>query len=100
LLKKNCFYKFIYLTKNIVVKPSIRPDIRYPAFGLAGYPAKTVSGASLENIGLTGTGTCLLEAKLGTGALRMGHLLYILKMQSIRYTDTGNYRLLCPACLI
>jgi hypothetical protein len=24
------------------------PDIRYPAFGLAGYPAKTVSGASLK----------------------------------------------------
>ena len=23
------------------------PDIRYPAFGLAGYPAKSVSGASL-----------------------------------------------------
>jgi hypothetical protein len=43
--------------KNIAVKPStgagIRPDIRplpgirYPAFGVAGYPAKTVSGASL-----------------------------------------------------
>jgi hypothetical protein len=29
------------------VKTNIRPDIRYPAFGLAGYPAKTVSGASL-----------------------------------------------------
>jgi hypothetical protein len=29
------------------VNPSIRPDIRYPAFGLAGYPAKSVSGASL-----------------------------------------------------
>jgi hypothetical protein len=25
----------------------LSPDIRYPAFGLAGYPAKTVSGASL-----------------------------------------------------
>jgi hypothetical protein len=36
------------LIKNIVVNPSIRPDIRCPAFGLAGYPAKTVSGASLE----------------------------------------------------
>jgi hypothetical protein len=54
------------LPKNIVVKPSIRPDIRpdilyrirplsdiqpdirYPAFGLAGYPAKTVSGAFLK----------------------------------------------------
>jgi hypothetical protein len=35
------------LKKNIVAKPSIRPDIRYPASGLAGYPAKTVSGASL-----------------------------------------------------
>jgi hypothetical protein len=27
--------------------PDIRPDIQYPAFGLAEYPAKTVSGASL-----------------------------------------------------
>jgi hypothetical protein len=27
----------------------IRLDIRYPAFGLAGCPAKTVSGASLIN---------------------------------------------------
>jgi hypothetical protein len=27
--------------------PDIRLDIRDPAFGLAGYPAKTVSGASL-----------------------------------------------------
>jgi hypothetical protein len=33
--------------QNIVAKPSIRPDIRFPAFGLAGYSAKTVSGASL-----------------------------------------------------
>jgi hypothetical protein len=46
--------------KNIVVKPSIRPDIsgirplpdirpdiRYPAFGLPGYPAKAVPCASL-----------------------------------------------------
>jgi hypothetical protein len=42
------FIKFTrYFTKNIVVKSSIRPDIRYPALGLAGYPAKTVSGASL-----------------------------------------------------
>jgi hypothetical protein len=43
-------YKFIwYFTKNIFVKPNIRPDILYPAFGLAGYQAKTVpvSGASL-----------------------------------------------------
>jgi hypothetical protein len=40
--------KFIlYFTKNIFVKTNIRPDIRYPAFGLARYPAKTVSGASL-----------------------------------------------------
>jgi hypothetical protein len=30
------------------IQPDIRPDIRYPAFGLAGYPAKTVSGASLK----------------------------------------------------
>jgi hypothetical protein len=34
----NCFYKFIlYFTKNIFVKPSVRPDIRYPA--LTGYSA-------------------------------------------------------------
>jgi hypothetical protein len=32
----------------VVAKSSIRPDIRYPVFGLAGYPAKIVSGASLE----------------------------------------------------
>jgi hypothetical protein len=33
----------------MVVKQNILPDIRYPAFGLDGYPAKTVqvSGASL-----------------------------------------------------
>jgi hypothetical protein len=43
------------LTKNIVVKRNTRPDIRYPAltgypaFGLAGCPAKTVSDASLLN---------------------------------------------------
>jgi hypothetical protein len=30
--------------------PDIRPHIRYPAFGLAGYPAKTLSGASLYNV--------------------------------------------------
>jgi hypothetical protein len=31
------FYKFyLIFDKNIVVKPSIRPDIRYPA--LTGYP--------------------------------------------------------------
>jgi hypothetical protein len=31
------------------IPPDIRPapDIRYPAFRLAGYPAKSVSGASL-----------------------------------------------------
>jgi hypothetical protein len=29
------------------VKLKIRPDIRYPALRLAGYPAKSVSGASL-----------------------------------------------------
>jgi hypothetical protein len=34
---QRCFYKYIYFTKNIVAKSSIRPDIRYPA--LAGYPA-------------------------------------------------------------
>jgi hypothetical protein len=63
IIVKAVFYKFIwYLTKNIVFKPrirplpDIRPDIRYPALGLAGYPAKTVSGASLipqETIELT-----------------------------------------------
>jgi hypothetical protein len=51
--------------RTVVVKPSIRPDIRYPAltgypafelagypaFELAGYPAKTVSGASLVFVG-------------------------------------------------
>jgi hypothetical protein len=51
----------LYFTNNIVAMKNIRPDIRYPAltgygirpdicypaFGLAGYPAKTVSGASL-----------------------------------------------------
>jgi hypothetical protein len=32
---------------DIYVKADIRRDIRYPAFRLAGYPAKSVSGASL-----------------------------------------------------
>jgi hypothetical protein len=34
------------------IRPDIRPapDIRYPAFRLAGYPAKSVSGASLIKI--------------------------------------------------
>jgi hypothetical protein len=30
-------------TKNIFVKTNIRLDIRYPAFGLAGYPAGRIS---------------------------------------------------------
>jgi hypothetical protein len=38
---------FDILREVSVVKPFIRPDICYPAFGLAGYLAKTVSGASL-----------------------------------------------------
>jgi hypothetical protein len=32
---------------NLDVEPDIRQNIRYPAFRLAGYPAKSVSGASL-----------------------------------------------------
>ena len=36
--------------------PDIRPDIRYPAFGIAGYPAKSVSGASLLSTGGGGAG--------------------------------------------
>jgi hypothetical protein len=46
----NCFYKYIcYLTKNIVAKSSIRPDIRYPA--LTGYPAVyPVSGFWISRI--------------------------------------------------
>jgi hypothetical protein len=43
------FINLFDIKKKIVVKPNIRPDIRYPAFGLAGYPAKIVSGASLIN---------------------------------------------------
>jgi hypothetical protein len=41
----NLFNILPKISKNIVFKPSIRPDIRFPA--LTGYPAKTVSGASL-----------------------------------------------------
>jgi hypothetical protein len=43
----NCqsFKKIIlYFIKNTFVKTNIRPDIRYPAFGLAGYPAGRISG--------------------------------------------------------
>ena len=32
---------------RITMKQTQKPDIRYPAFGIAGYPAKSVSGASL-----------------------------------------------------
>jgi hypothetical protein len=32
------------------VEFKIRPDIRYPAFRLAGYPAKSVSGESLVTV--------------------------------------------------
>jgi hypothetical protein len=41
--KKNLFC----ILPKIYLSIFVRPDIRYPAFGLAGYPAKTVSGASL-----------------------------------------------------
>jgi hypothetical protein len=52
---------FSFIEKDIKfsikrIRPDIRypaltvPDIRYPAFGLTGYPAKTVSGASLFNL--------------------------------------------------
>jgi hypothetical protein len=40
------FKKYTYLIFYRPL-PDIRPDIQPPAFGLAGYPAKTVSGASL-----------------------------------------------------
>jgi hypothetical protein len=50
----NCFLQiyliFYHLSNQVSGRISgIRPlpDIRYPAFGLAGYPAKSVSGASL-----------------------------------------------------
>jgi hypothetical protein len=36
-----------YLTSQLHIELKIRPDIRYPAFRLAGYPAKLVSGAPL-----------------------------------------------------
>jgi hypothetical protein len=43
------FVLYLYFSKIIVVKPNIWPDIRYPAFGSAGYSAKAVPvfGASL-----------------------------------------------------
>jgi hypothetical protein len=44
-----------HFTKNIAIKSSIRPDILYPA--LTGYPAKTVSGASLVFICVAGVET-------------------------------------------
>jgi hypothetical protein len=55
--KKNlfCILPKIYLSRRISGRISgIRPypDIRYPALGLAGYPAKTVSGASLFTVPL------------------------------------------------
>jgi hypothetical protein len=37
----------LYFTSNLYIEQNIRPDIWYPAFRLAGYPAKPVSGASL-----------------------------------------------------
>jgi hypothetical protein len=33
--------------ENCTVDLKIRPDIRYPSFRVAGYPATSVSGASL-----------------------------------------------------
>jgi hypothetical protein len=42
----SCFIIFFifYQKYTVVVQPSIRPDIRYPAFGLAGYPVGRISG--------------------------------------------------------
>jgi hypothetical protein len=62
------------LTKNIVVKPSIRPDIRYPAFGLTGYPAKTVSGASLGFCFSLQEKTITAESSSSTGSSSSGGL--------------------------
>jgi hypothetical protein len=45
----------LYFIKNKFVKT----DIRYPAFGLAGYPAKTVSGASLLPLSIYKIGTLI-----------------------------------------
>jgi hypothetical protein len=63
----------LYFTINLYVEPDIRQDIRYPVLldirypafkltvypaKLAGYPGKSVSGASLESKLVTiGTGT-------------------------------------------
>ena len=39
----------IFFMKKILIF-NIKPDIRYPARLLAGYPAKSVSGSTLERI--------------------------------------------------
>jgi hypothetical protein len=49
-----CFGSSKKMTYSYFGSPSnseqkIQPAIRYPAFGLAGYPAKSVSGAFLIN---------------------------------------------------
>jgi hypothetical protein len=52
-LQKSKFFKAVFVNLfNILPKIKLSnqvtlPDIRYPALGLAEYPAKTVSGASL-----------------------------------------------------
>jgi hypothetical protein len=44
----HCF--FSYFTVHLNVVPKFWPDNRYPALRLAGYPAKSVFGASLISI--------------------------------------------------
>jgi hypothetical protein len=56
------------------------PDIRYPALGLAGYPAKTVSGAFLtityvpSGLALEYFGACADDLVLGLTGLLLHHL--------------------------
>jgi hypothetical protein len=47
LLKLPVFFKEIYLIFNQKYSCQAKYPAGYPAFGLAGYPAKTLSGATL-----------------------------------------------------
>jgi hypothetical protein len=60
------FIAYLTTGSHLHIELKIRPDIRYPAFRLAGYPTKSVSGASLFNtnyLELAGTGMAVTACK-------------------------------------